>query len=273
MSQREQWHFDENPDEVYERYLVPAKFGPWAADLVELGAPQSGERVLDVACGTGVVTRLMVPRVGATGKVVGLDLNGGRLAVARSVPSDSGISIEWREGDVSALPFLDGSFDLITCQQGVQFFPDRLAAMGEMFRVLVPGGRLVFNIWRSIEHQPGALAMAIALERHVSAEAAALRRTPFALGDREAIEAPLKEAGFLDIAIHSRVKAVRFPSAEAFTMRYLSGSAAPLVRMVSEADDSARAALVEDVNVALQPYMGADGLACPTASHLVTAHT
>ena len=85
MSQREQWHFDVNPDEVYERYLVPAKFGPWAADLVELAAPQSGERVLDVACGTGVVTRLVVPRVGATGKVVGLDLNGGRLAVARSV--------------------------------------------------------------------------------------------------------------------------------------------------------------------------------------------
>ena len=136
MSQ-EQWHLDGKPDELYERYLVPAKFGPWAADLVALGAPKSGERVLDVACGTGVVTRLVVPHVGAKGKVVGLDLNAGRLEVARALSSISGITIEWREADVSALPFPDANFDLVTCQQGFQFFPDRLVALREMFRVLV----------------------------------------------------------------------------------------------------------------------------------------
>jgi ubiquinone/menaquinone biosynthesis C-methylase UbiE len=132
MGQQEQWHFDENPEELYERYLVPAKFGPWAEDLVALGAPQPGERVLDVACGTGVVTRLVVPHVGATGKVVGLDLNAGRLVVARSLSSGSGSTIEWREGDVSALPFADVVFDLVCCQQGFQFFPDRFTALREM---------------------------------------------------------------------------------------------------------------------------------------------
>ena len=96
MSQKEHWHFDENPDELYERYLVPAKFGPWAADLVALGNPRPGERVLDVACGTGIVTRLAVPKVGTAGKVVGLDINAGRLAVAQSLSSDSEMSIEWR---------------------------------------------------------------------------------------------------------------------------------------------------------------------------------
>ena len=272
MSQRAQWHFDVNPDELYERYLVPAKFGPWAADLVALAVPQSGERVLDIACGTGVVTRLVVPHVGATGKVVGLDLNAGRLAVARSLSSDSGMTIEWREGDVGALPFSDANFDLVSCQQGFQFFPDRLVALREMSRVLVSGGRLALSVWRSIEHQPGALAMANALQRHVSAEAAAFRHTPFALGEAEAIETPMREAGFRDIVIRPTVKTVHFPSADAFTMRYISG-VAPLARMVSEVDDNARSALLKDVSGALQSYVDADGLAIPTASHLVTAHT
>ena len=272
MSQGEQWHFDVNPDELYERYLVPAKFGPWAADLVALGAPQPGERVLDVACGTGVVTRLVVPHVGATGKVVGVDLSAGRLAVAGALSSVPGVTIEWREGDVSALPFSNANFDLVFCQQGFQFFPDRSITLREMSRVLVSGGRLALSVWLSIEHQPGALAMAEALQRHVSAEAAAFRHTPFALGEAEDIEAPMKEAGFCDVVIRPTVKTVHFPSAEAFTIRYLSG-VAPLARMVSEVDDNARSALLKDVSAALQSYVDSDGLSIPTASHLVTAHT
>ena len=139
-------------------------------------------------------------------------------------------------------------------------------------RVLVSGGRLALNVWRSIEHQPGALAMAKALQRHVSAEAAAFRHTPFALGEAEAIEAPMREAGFRDVVIRPTGKTVRFPSADAFTMRYICG-VAPLARMVSEVDDNARSALLKDVSGALQSYVDADGLAIPTASHLVTAHT
>ena len=114
--------------------------------------------------------------------------------------------------------------------------------------------------------------MAKALQRHVSAEAAAFRHTPFALGEAEAIEAPMREAGFRDVVIRPTVKTVRFPSAEAFTMRYISG-VAPLARMVSEVDDNARSALLQDVSAALQSYVDADSLAIPTASHLVTAHT
>ncbi len=138
--------------------------------------------------------------------------------------------------------------------------------------MLVSGGRLALSVWRSIYHKPGALAMANSLQRHVSAEAAAFRHTPFALGEAEAIEAPMKEAGFREVVIRPTVKTVRFPSAEAFTMRYISG-VAPLARMVSEVNDAARSALLKDVGAALQSYMDADGLAIPTASHLVTAHT
>ncbi len=98
MSHQERWQLDANPDEQYERYLVPAMFAPWASDLVELAEPHLGERVLDVACGTGVVARLMASHVGVTGKVVGLDFAAGRLSVARSHISAQGVEVEWREG-------------------------------------------------------------------------------------------------------------------------------------------------------------------------------
>src|SRR5438876_7202317 len=110
MSQHEPWQLGGNPDELYERYVVPAMFGPWAADLVALAAPQPGERVLDVACGSGVVARLVAPHVGSTGHVVGLDLNARRLVVARALPPSPGAVVEWREGDALALPFAEAVF-------------------------------------------------------------------------------------------------------------------------------------------------------------------
>jgi ubiquinone/menaquinone biosynthesis C-methylase UbiE len=272
LIQREQWHFDGNADEQYENFLVPTMFAPWAADFVELAAPQPGECVLDLACGTGVVTRLMAPRVGVEGQVIGLDLSPERLAVARSLPPVQGAEIEWREGDVTALPLADASFDIVCCHQGLQFIPDQSAALQEMFRALTSGGRLLLSMWRSTEHHPDAVAMAEALRHHVSQEASAFRNPIFSLGDAEAIEVLLEDAGFLDIVIRPEVKTLRFSSVEAFTIGYIS-AAGPLSQMVSEVDDSARAALLEDMSAALQSYVDADGLAIPTTSHVITAHT
>jgi ubiquinone/menaquinone biosynthesis C-methylase UbiE len=271
MSQHEPWQLGGNSHEVYERYLVPAMFGPWAADLVALAAPQPGERVLDVACGTGIVARLVAPYVGATGRVVGLDPDAGRLAVARALPPTPGAGIEWREGDALALPFAEAVFDLVCCQQGVQFFPDRPTGLREMYRVLVPGGRLALNVWRAIEHNPVALAMAQALGRHVSPEAEALRHGPFALGDAEALRALVVGAGFGEVMIRPVVKVLRFPSAEAFVKRYLAGASPQWPQLVAQADDHARAALLREVSAAVQAYVDADGFAMPKASHLVTA--
>jgi ubiquinone/menaquinone biosynthesis C-methylase UbiE len=191
VPQQEPWQLSGHAAELYERYLVPAIFHPWALDLVALAVPQPGERVLDVACGTGVVARLLAPHVGITGIVVAVDRDAERLAVARTLPPTPGTVIEWREGDVLALPFPAAVFDLVCCQQGLQFFADRLAALREMARVLVPGGRLALNVWRALPHNPGAAAMAEALERHVSPEAAAVRRAPFALGEAEEVRALL----------------------------------------------------------------------------------
>jgi SAM-dependent methyltransferase len=272
MTQQEQWNFDGNPDELYERFLVPTMFAPWAADFVELAAPQSGERVLDAACGTGVVARLMAPHAGTGGQVTGLDFSAGRLEVARSVALEQEVDIEWREGNAMALPFGDAAFDLVCCHQGLQFIPDRLAALREMFRVLTSGGRLLLSVWRSIEHHPDAVAMAEALQRHVSSEAADFRNEIFSLGDANTIESLLKDAVFLGIVIRPIIKILRFPSVEAFTMRYIS-AVGPLSQMLSKVDDNARTAFLQDMSASLRKYVDADGLAIPTASHVVTAHT
>ena len=141
MSDQGQWQVAGNAADVYERALVPAIFAPWAPLVVALAEPKPGERVLDVACGTGVVARFASQRVGRTGGVVGLDLNPGMLAVAAASaagPAATGAPIVWREGSAVAMPLADGSFDVVCCQLGLQFFPDRSAALAEMHRVLVP---------------------------------------------------------------------------------------------------------------------------------------
>ena len=270
MNRTEKWYFDQNPSELYERLLVPTKFLPWAEDLVRLGNPQPGNKVLDVACGTGTVTRLIPPYVGASGAVAGLDFDADRLEVAASLPLTSGSVIEWKVGDACDLPFGDAEFEMVFCQQGLQFFPDKLEALKEMHRVLVTGGRLILGVWRSVEHQPGGRAMADALERHVGPEAGVIRREPFSFGDPDVIEALVAEAGFHDVVVNPTVKNVHFPSAEAFTKRYISARV-PLNTMVAAVDEEAREAVVTDVNVALEQYETGSGLELPTAVNVVTA--
>jgi ubiquinone/menaquinone biosynthesis C-methylase UbiE len=268
MNQQTQWQVGGNAAEIYAQHLVPTVFGPWAADLIEAASPRPGERILDVACGTGVVARLAAERVRADGRVAGLDLNPGMLAVARSVASPR--PIDWREGSAVALPFEDGAFDLVLCQQGLQFFPDRPAALREMHRVLTPGGRLGLATWRPIQHSPGFAVLAEALGRHVGPEAAALMQAPFSLGDAEELRALVGGAGFRDVEIRPAAKTLRFPSVDEFVQWYVAGS--PLAGPVARADDRARAALVAEVRDQVRAHVSRDGLTFPIENHLTVAH-
>jgi len=151
MADQGQWQIAGNSSETYQHALVPAVFAPWAPLVVALADPRPGDRVLDIACGTGVVTRLAAQQVGRTGKVTGLDLNPGMLAFAASLtPSDppTNAPITWREASATNMPLPDAAYDIAYCQLGLQFFPDRPAAMREMYRVLVPGGRLGLMVWQ-----------------------------------------------------------------------------------------------------------------------------
>jgi len=272
MSQQGQWQVAGSAPEVYERELVPAVFGMWAPILVELAQPRPSERVLDVACGTGVVARFAATLVGPSGTVVGIDLNPGMLSVARSVVSPdsrSGGHLQWQEASADKLPFPDDSFNVVYCQLGLQFFADRPAALREMRRVLGAEGRLALMVWRGIHESPGFAVLADALQRHVGQAAAAIMRAPFGLSNADELEALVRAAGFQNVAIQQRSGTVRFPSVERFVLSYVAGS--PLAGPVSQADDAARAALITDVRNALGRFTSNDDLAFPIAAHLLSA--
>jgi len=267
MTQQGQWQVAGSAPEVYERELVPAVFGVWAPILVELAQPRPGERVVDVACGTGIVARIAATSVGPTGAVVGVDLNPGMLSVARSVAPTG--SIQWQEATADKLPFQDGSFDVVYCQLGLQFFADRAAALREMRRVLGAKGRLALMVWRGIGESPGFAVLAEALERHVGQASAAIMRAPFGLSNADELEALVRAAGFQNVAIQQRSGTVCFPSVERFVLSYVAGS--PLAGPVSKADDAAREALITDVRNALGKYTSNTELAFPIAVHLLIA--
>lgn len=271
MNQQGQWQVAGSAPEVYERELVPAVFGAWAPILVDLAQPRPGDHVLDLTCGTGVVARTAAKRVGPTGAVVGIDLNPGMLSVARSVVStDAGSSaaLQWQEASADKLPFPDGSFGVVYCQLGLQFFADRGAALREMRRVLDKEGRLALMVWRGIKESPGFAVLADALERYVG-QAASIMRAPFGLFDADELEALVRAAGFWDIAIHQRSGTVRFASVERFVSSYVAGS--PLAGPVSQASDAAREALITEVRSALVKFTSNAELAFPIGAHLLSA--
>jgi ubiquinone/menaquinone biosynthesis C-methylase UbiE len=267
MSQQERWQLGGNAPEIYERYLVPAIFGPWAPIVIAQAGLQAGESVLDVACGTGVVARLAVQHVGASGHVTGLDINPGMLAIARSLTPAQGATVEWREGDAMTLPFSDETFNVAFSQLGLQYFADRLQALREIQRVIIPEGRLVVLVWRAIAHSPGFAALAEALDQHVSPAAGAVMRAPFVFGDcPEELRTLLTDAGFREVMVRSDVRMVRFASPEALVQYQVAGS--PLAGHVVQADDAAREALIRDVTAAMKDYLNDDGVAFPIEGHI-----
>jgi len=263
----EQWQVAGSAAQVYERQLVPAIFGPWASRVVAVAAPAAGERVLDAACGTGVVARLAAERVGADGRVVGFDLNPGMLMVARSLPV-AGAPVGWVQATAGRLPFPDRGFEVVCCQLGLQFFPDRSAAVAEMARVLVAGGRLVAMVWQSIDHSPGFEVLAAALDRHIGPAAGAVMRAPFALGDEGTLRGLVAGAGFRDVRVDRKAGVVRFGSAQELVVAYGAGS--PLAGLIGGAGTAARAGLLAEVQAALEPWQGSDGLAFPIEALLVS---
>jgi SAM-dependent methyltransferase len=266
------WHtasdFSASAPELYERYLVPALFGPWADDLVALADLHDGERVLDMACGTGAVARQARAALGEDGVVVGGDINTDMLEIARV--TSASLAIEWREADACALPFGDREFDVVFCQQGLQFVPDRAAALSEIRRVLRSGGRAVLAVWSSIEDSPGFNALADAIGSRIGAEVAAgLRRGPFGYDPRDDLERALVDAGFSETRAEQREKLVRFPSPAEFVRRYALST--PLAAAFSQADHTARTELIDEVATALNHFTSPAELAFPIVAYLALA--
>lgn len=200
--------------QAYDATLVAPLFIPWGRALVADTKIASGETVCDVACGPGSVTRLAAEAAGPDGRVIGCDISEGMLEVARLKPplDEDCAPIEYRQAPADALPLEDGSVDVLLCQQGFQFFPDRSAAVHEMRRVLRPGGRLGIAVWTAIEGVPPFKLVADAIEAVLGSEIAERYRSgPWGFGDVAALGAVIREAGFPDVHVETRELPLIFP--------------------------------------------------------------
>ncbi|MGH2374096.1 MAG: class I SAM-dependent methyltransferase [bacterium] len=262
-SSAETFQISLNAAEVYESKFVPALFGEWAPHLVDAAGVGPGQSVLDVACGTGVVARAAADRMGGKGKVVGLDLNEGMLAVARRLRPD----IEWRQGDAAQLPFPDGSFNAVLCQSALMFFPDPAQALREMARVVTANGTVAVQVWGRLQSQPGYGPFFDVVARHVSPEGLSLIGTYWVHGDLDKLTALFESAGLQITATRTRLGTARFGSIDEVVTTEVEST--PLRERIS---DEVYRRIVEDSRVVLQQFRTEAGeVELPIEGHLINA--
>lgn len=257
--------------EVYDSFMVPAMFAPLAERLLDFAVPRPGERVLDLACGTGIVARTLAARRDLDVEITGLDFDPQMLAVAReaSKRDGPGLEIDWHEGDAGALPFPDASFDLVLCQTAIQFFPDRATAMAEALRVLRPGGRIALNAWYGLDRNPFWDALNRATVEHLGGGMVA---QPFALDDPAELEALLAGAGFEQIEVEPVTIPVRHTDPDQFLTFQIRGSAAVLATLKPlDAENHARLAdaIRADMAATLAAHIVDGRLEIPTHGYMI----
>jgi ubiquinone/menaquinone biosynthesis C-methylase UbiE len=230
--------------ELFQLYIVPRITSLWGKDLVDRACVRVGENVLDVACGTGVVTRLAAQQSG-TGRVVGLDLNADMLRVARSIARTDDVLIEWSEGSALALPFEESVFNVVLCQLGLQFFPDKSLALREMARVFTFGGRLLLSVFTPIERTPVAHAFANALDRHLGEGASTAKRAEHSFSDSGVLARLAVDAGLKNVVVVPVTQTIRFPSALDYVRLQLT--ATPQARLLSNMMAQERDAVIQAI--------------------------
>jgi len=253
------------PAEVYEAEFVPALFRPFSTVVADAAHITAGQRVLDVACGTGVLARTVATRVGASGAVLGLDANPAMLAVARRL--DKGIA--WIDGRAEALPLPAASVDAVVSQFGLMFFDDRVAALREMHRVLRPGGRLAVAVCDAVERSPGYGVLAALLQALFGDRVAAAFRAPFAIGDATLLGTLAGQAGLPRTEVLSRSATVRFASIDAL----VSTERACIWTLGGLLDDAQFERLLHEARRVLAPFVQRDGsVAFEMPALIIAAH-
>jgi ubiquinone/menaquinone biosynthesis C-methylase UbiE len=263
MSSTETFQISLRTAETYEAAFVPSLFAHLAPHLVEAAEVAAGDRVLDVACGTGIVARTAAERTGPAGRLVGLDLNVAMLTVARRIRPD----IDWRQGDAASLPFPDGSFDVVLCQSGLMFVPDVAVVVGEMSRVTRTGGRVAAQVWSSLDRQTAFQPLADAVARNAGRDAVDLISTYFRLGDREQLAEHFTQAGLRVTDVRTVPATVRAPSVDDYVTTEVEST--PLVDRIS-AEVYRR--IREEARAGLARYCDRSGaLVLPLEAYIVAA--
>ena len=249
---------------AYEDLHVPALFMQWAPRVVAAAQIRSGDRVLDVACGTGVLAREARLHVGENGFVAGIDATPGMLAVANRLAP----TIEWREGLAESLPYESESFDAVISQFGLMFFQDRAAALTEMYRVLRPGGQVAVAVWESLENSEAYPTEVALLERLAGQRAADALRAPFVLGDKSELTQMFEHAGFTSVDVATHHGTARFPGIRTMVEADLRGWLPVMGVLLTEEEIDSILNAAED---ALSQYVTPDGtVQFDSPAHIVT---
>jgi SAM-dependent methyltransferase len=250
---------------AYEALFVPALFGQWAPKVADAAQIRPGQRVLDVACGTGILAREMTSRMRSSGQVVGIDASPGMIAVAKQLAP----AVEWWDGVAESLPFDDESFDAVVSQFGLMFFVDRRLALREMLRVLASGGRLAVAVWDSLDNIPAYASAVALLEQTAGRRAADALRAPFVFGNRQDLAALFSEAGTPAVEITTHDGVAHFPSIQTMVEADLRGWL-PVMGVILTEDQIGR--VLQEAEHALSSYATADGqVTFHLSAHLVTA--
>ena len=249
---------------AYEDLFVKGLFQEWTSRVMDAAQIRSGHRVLDVACGTGVLARDAAMRVQPTGFVAGLDPIPGMLALAEQITP----TVDWWEGVAESLPFPDQSFDTVVSQFGLMFFSDRRQAISEMLRVLKPQGQLAVAVWDSIDRIPAYLIEVDLLERVAGKRAADALRAPFVLGDREKLATLFENAGTPSVEIRTQHGTARFPSIRIMVEADLRGWL-PVMDVILTEEQIQN--ILEEAEEDLRPYLNSDGsVEFKTSAHIIS---
>jgi len=267
MTDHADWQLPESAARLYDQH-VASWFEPWAHDLVERAGVRDGDHVLDLACGTGVVARAVGAALAGSGRLVGSDLSAEMLNEARARVTN-GLDVVWREADMGSLPFADGEFDVVLCQQGLQFVPDKEAAVAEMLRVLRPGGRAAVATWCSLESNPYIAAMSSSIARHVSVRAGATMTAPASFGEAPDVSRLFVSSGFGEV----EVEVVTLDRSPVDADAAIRGNLAslPNAAEIAAAGPERLDALVGDVITDLDEWVDAGVLTVPASSCVVIA--
>lgn len=250
---------------AYEDLHVGALFGQWTGPVLDAADVTSGHRVLDVACGTGVLARDALARVSPGGSVVGLDIGPGMLAVAEEIEPD----VTWTLGDACELPFDNEEFDAVVSQFGLMFFTDGVKAISEMLRCTKPAGQVVVAVWESLERSAAYPISVDLLNRHAGPAAANALRAPFVLGDTGQLRDLFERAGASSVAIDTQIGTARFPGVRTMVEADLRGW---LPVMGVDLEDEVIELILNDAEVALSRYLTSDGtMVFEAPAHIVTA--
>jgi ubiquinone/menaquinone biosynthesis C-methylase UbiE len=238
----------------YDRFLGPLFFHGFADDLAARLPVSRDMRVLETACGTGIVTRRLADRIRGHGSLVATDLNEAMIAHGRAnVPAEPGL-VEWRPADATKLPFPDRSFDAVVCQFGLMFFPDKVAGVREAFRVLKPGGRYLFNVWDAIAHNPGARIAHETTAAFFPVDPPTFYTVPFSLHDPEPVRALLDQAGFMAISWTRVEKTGSSPSSTDAATGLIDGN--PILGSIMERRPEALGDIRQAVAAAIAAELG-----------------